>query len=293
MPDEYHVECDSMNVAKRPHPDPLNIPFDGDAHNAIEYRSTNEYGSASSSNKTADIGRKKIIIRESTHINGDNVTTQARSCSDGRVYQSRDPYSYTSSLLNDKEQGPIPYTKHPSLPSKHGPLIHDMATQQMTTSATIVHSPSVNSSNSPPSAHTANCNPSIPQQTGNQFHLSCRRRPQRRTFGAPSQPPYDGTNNMNNNNVASNRDTRRPIQGIPVSNTEGGPSRNYIGNTRRQCNSVPLGYVYMGKCSCVCRHCGALFWECEKNVNLVGGTLVYNRCCNGGRVVLRAPPEYP
>ncbi|GKF93706.1 hypothetical protein Tco_0283406 [Tanacetum coccineum] len=92
MPDEYHVECDSMNVAKRPHPDPLNIPFDGDAHNAIEYRSTNEYGSASSSNKTADIGRKKIIIRESTHINGDNVTTQARSCSDGRVYQSRDPY---------------------------------------------------------------------------------------------------------------------------------------------------------------------------------------------------------
>ncbi|GJY25956.1 hypothetical protein Tco_0400682 [Tanacetum coccineum] len=138
-----------MLVAKRPHPDPLNIPFDGDAHNTIEYRSTNEYGSASSLNKTTDIGRKKIIIRESTHINGDNVTTQARSCSDGRVYQSRDPYSYTSSLLNDKEHGPIPYTKHPSLLSKHGPLIHDMATQQMTTSASI---PShVSPGQSPPS----------------------------------------------------------------------------------------------------------------------------------------------
>ncbi|GKB87452.1 hypothetical protein Tco_0959724 [Tanacetum coccineum] len=41
-------------------------------------------------------------------------------------------------------------------------------------------------------------------------------------------------------------------------------------------------------------HCGAKFWESEKNLRSgYGGLPVYNRCCNGGRVVLRAPPEYP
>ncbi|GJZ93344.1 hypothetical protein Tco_0665409 [Tanacetum coccineum] len=27
---------------------------------------------------------------------------------------------------------------------------------------------------------------------------------------------------------------------------------------------IPLEYTHMGRCSCVCRHCGAMFWECEK-----------------------------
>ncbi|GJX14532.1 DNA helicase [Tanacetum coccineum] len=63
---------------------------------------------------------------------------------------------------------------------------------------------------------------------------------------------------------------------------------------RRPSNSVPLEYIHIGNCTCVCRYCGATFWECEK-INRSGfeGLPIYNRCCNGGRVVLRPPPEYP
>nr|GEW05314.1 hypothetical protein [Tanacetum cinerariifolium] len=36
-------------------------------------------------------------------------------------------------------------------------------------------------------------------------------------------------------------------------------------------NRVPMEYVYLGNCTCVCRHCGAMFWECEKNSKVSWG----------------------
>nr|GEV80540.1 DNA helicase [Tanacetum cinerariifolium] len=53
-------------------------------------------------------------------------------------------------------------------------------------------------------------------------------------------------------------------------------------------------YNHLGQCTCVCRHCGAMFWECEKvasasHISQFG----YNKCCYGGRIILRPPPEYP
>ncbi|GJW60871.1 hypothetical protein Tco_0110206 [Tanacetum coccineum] len=57
---------------------------------------------------------------------------------------------------------------------------------------------------------------------------------------------------------------------------------------------VPLDYIYLGKCTCVCRYCGAMFWECEKVAKLSSRTQPeYNKCCHGGRVILPAPPDYP
>ncbi|GJX91672.1 hypothetical protein Tco_0344998 [Tanacetum coccineum] len=59
-------------------------------------------------------------------------------------------------------------------------------------------------------------------------------------------------------------------------------------------NRVPLEFAHLGKCTCVCRHCGAMFWECEKNArSSYAHKTGYNKCCYGGRVVLRVPPEYP
>ncbi|GKD77035.1 hypothetical protein Tco_1339656 [Tanacetum coccineum] len=64
--------------------------------------------------------------------------------------------------------------------------------------------------------------------------------------------------------------------------------------TRGTQHCIPLEYTHMGRCSCVCRHCGAMFWECEKlSHSGFGGVPIYNKCCNGGQVVLRPPPEYP
>nr|GEZ28105.1 DNA helicase [Tanacetum cinerariifolium] len=68
----------------------------------------------------------------------------------------------------------------------------------------------------------------------------------------------------------------------------------YYSHTRNGTWRLPLEYAHLGKCTCVCRHCGALFWECEK-VARSSYTYDprYNKCCYGGRVILRAPPEYP
>ncbi|GJS66166.1 DNA helicase [Tanacetum coccineum] len=59
-------------------------------------------------------------------------------------------------------------------------------------------------------------------------------------------------------------------------------------------SKVPLEYTYLGRCTCVCRYCGAMFWECEKIANLSSRRQPeYNKCCHGGRVILPGPPEYP
>ncbi|GKB43229.1 DNA helicase, partial [Tanacetum coccineum] len=59
-------------------------------------------------------------------------------------------------------------------------------------------------------------------------------------------------------------------------------------------NTIPTEYVHLGKCTCVCRHWGAMFWECEKNAKAsCGRAPEYTKCCHGGRVILRPPPEYP
>ncbi|GKA32747.1 hypothetical protein Tco_0719114 [Tanacetum coccineum] len=50
-------------------------------------------------------------------------------------------------------------------------------------------------------------------------------------------------------------------------------------------------YSHLGRCTCVCRHCGAMFWECEKIASASHTSeFGYNKCCYGGRVILRPPP---
>ncbi|GJY96378.1 DNA helicase [Tanacetum coccineum] len=47
-------------------------------------------------------------------------------------------------------------------------------------------------------------------------------------------------------------------------------------------------------CTCVCRHCGAMFWEVEKVISASHvNDFAYNKCCYGGRIKLRPSPEYP
>ncbi|GKB18373.1 DNA helicase, partial [Tanacetum coccineum] len=59
-------------------------------------------------------------------------------------------------------------------------------------------------------------------------------------------------------------------------------------------NKIPLEYNYLGKCTSVCRYCGAKFWECENVASTSNSNnFVYNKCCNGGRTVLRPTPVYP
>ncbi|GJY86345.1 DNA helicase [Tanacetum coccineum] len=58
--------------------------------------------------------------------------------------------------------------------------------------------------------------------------------------------------------------------------------------------SISNKYNHLGQCTNVCRHCGAMFWECEKVASAsYGANFAYNKCCYGGRVILRPPPEYP
>nr|GEU36430.1 helitron helicase-like domain-containing protein [Tanacetum cinerariifolium] len=70
---------------------------------------------------------------------------------------------------------------------------------------------------------------------------------------------------------------------------------NHVSNMQATSSvaSPPIEYIHMGYCSWKCRHCEAKFWECEKiSTSGSGESAIYNKCCNGGQVVLRAPPEY-
>ncbi|GKA57729.1 DNA helicase [Tanacetum coccineum] len=59
-------------------------------------------------------------------------------------------------------------------------------------------------------------------------------------------------------------------------------------------NRISPEYSHLGRCTCVCRHCGAMFWECEKIASASHTSeFGYNKCCYGGRVILRRSPEYP
>nr|GEV42900.1 DNA helicase [Tanacetum cinerariifolium] len=59
-------------------------------------------------------------------------------------------------------------------------------------------------------------------------------------------------------------------------------------------NRIPLEYSHLGKCTCVYRYCGAMFWECEKIVSTSNSVdFAYNKCCYGGRTILRPPVEWP
>lgn len=54
-------------------------------------------------------------------------------------------------------------------------------------------------------------------------------------------------------------------------------------------------YLDLGDCDQVCQQCKATFWYEEWLKSGTKGNVLYNRCCEGGRVVLpmeRDPPEY-
>ncbi|GJZ89955.1 hypothetical protein Tco_0661882 [Tanacetum coccineum] len=89
----------------------------------------------------------------------------------------------------------------------HGPVMYAIATEQITTSAGNIHSPSLNFNKPHARAHANERDLSIHQQMGNCFHMPCQRQPQRITFDAPSQA-IDYGNNVNGNIVGANRDTR-------------------------------------------------------------------------------------
>ncbi|GJT15509.1 DNA helicase [Tanacetum coccineum] len=53
-------------------------------------------------------------------------------------------------------------------------------------------------------------------------------------------------------------------------------------------------YRYLGSCTYSCQHCGALFWGEERLKSVPRSSRPrYNRCCRGGRVVLRTYQVYP
>ncbi|GKE81308.1 hypothetical protein Tco_1551308, partial [Tanacetum coccineum] len=57
---------------------------------------------------------------------------------------------------------------------------------------------------------------------------------------------------------------------------------------------IPTEYKHLGQCKCVCRHCGAMFLECEKVTSASRTSdFGYNKCCYRGRITFRPPPDYP
>nr|GEU29273.1 DNA helicase [Tanacetum cinerariifolium] len=52
-------------------------------------------------------------------------------------------------------------------------------------------------------------------------------------------------------------------------------------------NRIPAEYSHLGQCTCVCCHCGAIFWECKKVASTSYTSQTgYKKCCYGGRIIL-------
>ncbi|PWA41420.1 hypothetical protein CTI12_AA553090 [Artemisia annua] len=65
-------------------------------------------------------------------------------------------------------------------------------------------------------------------------------------------------------------------------------------NRSREYTGAPLDYMSFGGCDQTFQHCYALFWREEKKAGMpVSAAPQYQKCCAGGRVVLRTYAHYP
>ncbi|PWA60864.1 DNA helicase Pif1-like protein [Artemisia annua] len=77
-----------------------------------------------------------------------------------------------------------------------------------------------------------------------------------------------------------------------VRNSQAAPTQGPLAPPQRQ--GAPLDYISFGGCDQTCQHCYALFWREEKKAGMpVSAPPQYQKCCAGGRVVLRAYADYP
>ncbi|GKF07664.1 hypothetical protein Tco_0041888, partial [Tanacetum coccineum] len=89
---------------------------------------------------------------------------------------------------------------------------------------------------------------------------------------------------------------------VPAVNTNTSQQRNRQSptvNTSTSRQQPPASrptsdYRYLGSYTYSCQHCGALFWGEERLKSVPRSSRPrYNRCCRGGRVVLRTYQVYP
>ncbi|GKE54953.1 hypothetical protein Tco_1490109 [Tanacetum coccineum] len=116
----------------------------------------------------------------------------------------------------------------------------------------------------------------------------------------PSSTPIDDHSDHDHNDVhvadecipppgfrcpAVSSDTRY----APAVNSRRAPTVNMATSRQQPPGSgPPSDYRYLGACSYSCQNCGALFWGEERLKSVPRGSCPrYNRCCRGGRVVLR------
>nr|GEV18377.1 retrovirus-related Pol polyprotein from transposon TNT 1-94 [Tanacetum cinerariifolium] len=199
------------------------------------------------------------------------------------------PHGLRHPLVN---KGDIPFTPEDiEAPSsrvtntKHGHVMHEHSTVSVVNSADSVHS--------------AQHGPQIKKQSSrcvqlkNYSHVQQRQLDCRRQFPFDKEPATTSirSNHVNVRSSTSEMTAHHRILHFRVPRTNPYYLRDLNGQEPTVSNRVPFEYVHLGKCTCVCCHCGAMFWECEKNVKSSHGR-EYNKCRHGGRVILRPPLLY-
>nr|GEW54416.1 helitron helicase-like domain-containing protein [Tanacetum cinerariifolium] len=134
-------------------------------------------------------------------------------------------------------------------------------------------------------SNTRNSAPQTKKRTNRQQinfapHISRKRSWRQLAFAPHNETPRHDTRSGNNKNITTTIQLK--------------DQQSVRASIRRSSNGPPIDYIHMGYYSCICCHCEAKFWECEKIANSGSReSAIYNKCCNGGQVVLRASPEYP
>nr|GEY78681.1 RNA-directed DNA polymerase, eukaryota [Tanacetum cinerariifolium] len=191
------------------------------------------------------------------------------------------PHGLRHPLVN---KGDIPFTHEDiEAPSsrvtnpKHGHVMHEHSTVSVV--------------NSVDSVHSAQRRPQIKKQSSRCVQLKNYSHVQQRQLNCRRQFPFDkepATTSIRSNHVdvrssTSEMTAHHRIRHFRVPRTNPINLRDLNGQEPTVSDRVPFEYVHLGKCTCVCRNCGAMFWECEKNVKSSHGR-EYNKCRHGGRL---------
>ncbi|PWA70993.1 DNA helicase Pif1-like protein [Artemisia annua] len=109
----------------------------------------------------------------------------------------------------------------------------------------------------------------------------------------PNQEPTEYSYNPGRNGPETTPSGRRSrARRSHVRNRQAAPTQGPLAPPQRQ--GAPLDYISFGGCDQTCQHCYALFWREEKKAGMpVSAPPQYQKCCAGGRVVLRAYADYP
>nr|GEX59345.1 DNA helicase [Tanacetum cinerariifolium] len=273
FPYDPQLECEATNVAKKQYCYPTDM-----------YGNTNTNEAARGH---VNIDLQPVATPQSSKINGPTFYQTQVNSKDKDVHRHAfDPFpetnrvpTNTGCLAQCDINSDIPHVKSRSTRSGKNLCLHDFDQFPDNTNSILVYNRQSNWDEVETTRTTSHIL-KVPTNNDEDNRPSLRRRPKIHNF----QCTY-----LDQQRKTKLRDRHGNIPYLHPVSTQYLPKESISVSKR-----ILPEYNHLGQCTRVCWHCGAMFWECE-NVSSAShiSQFGYNKCCYGGRIILRPPPEYP